>query len=87
MNNPVEKTPAGATMVTGPGIKLYRFLARKQALALELKGMRRHGRSAYSICREVYGFKGTKQRVFDQMEELTTKITPDNIDELIKTER
>jgi hypothetical protein len=49
--------------------------------------MKRHGRSAYSICREVYGFRGNKQRVFDQMEELATQINPDNIDELIKTER
>lgn len=83
----IEKTSTGAIMVTGSGIKLYRFLARKQALALEMKGMKKRGESAYSICKKVYGFKGTKRQVFNQMEELTAKITPDNIDELIKTER
>jgi uncharacterized protein (DUF2141 family) len=88
MAKPIEKTSTGAIMVTGPGIKLYRFLVRKQALALEIKGIKMtRGRTAYSICKEVYGFKGSRQRVFDQMEELAAKINPDNIDELIKTSR
>lgn len=88
MSKPVEKTPTGAIMVTGSGIKLYRFLARKQALGLELKGMKRsRGRTAYSICKEVYGFRGSKQRVYDQMEELATQINPENIDKLITTNR
>lgn len=73
--------------MTGSGIKLFRFLARKQALALEIKGMRRSGRPVYPICKEIYGLKGSKQRVFDQMEEMAAKINPDNIDEIITTER
>lgn len=71
-------------MVTGPGIKLFRFLTRKEALKLEIKGIKMtRGKSAYSACKKVYGLKGNKQRVFDQMEELAEKINPENIDELL----
>lgn len=73
----------GSIMVTGPGIRLFQLLARKGALELEMKGMRRRGRSAYSICKEVYGLKGSRQKVLDQLNEMVEKINPDNIDEVI----
>lgn len=43
--------------------------ARKGALGLELKGLRRsgHRRTAYSICKSEYGLKGSRQSVYDQM--------------------
>jgi len=56
------------TMIDTPeGIAFFQLAARKGALGLELKGLKRHGRSAYSICKEVYGLKGNKQKVYDQM--------------------
>lgn len=55
---------------TGKGIDFFQLAVRKAALGLELKGMKRHGRSAYSICKEVYGLRGTRQSVYDQMTEL-----------------
>lgn len=85
MSGKAQRNPS--LMVTGSGIKLYRFLARKQALALELKGMRRRGRTAYSIIKEVYGLKGTRQSVLDQMEEMAAKINQDNVDEIIPTNK
>ena len=42
------------------------LLALRQALRLEIKGMYRHGRSAYAMIKERFGFTGSKQRVFDQ---------------------
>jgi len=35
---------------------------------LEIAGMKRRGRSAYSIIKEEFGFKGNKQRVLKQLE-------------------
>lgn len=77
-----------ATVITGSGIKLYKFLARKEALRLETKGMKRsRGPTAYSICKQVYGLKGTRQRVLEQMDEMATRINPQTIDKILKTEK
>jgi hypothetical protein len=62
-------TEGTATIVTKSGIADARVLALKGALSLELKGMKRRGRSAYSIVKEEFGFKGNRQRVYDQLKE------------------
>ena len=49
-------------------IEMFRLLALRGALKLELVGMCRRGPSAYSIIKSQYGFKGSKQRVLDQFE-------------------
>lgn len=54
-------------------IEMFQFLARRSALGLEIKGLKRRGQSAYAICKQVYGLKGTKQSVFDQMTEIKNK--------------
>lgn len=65
----------GTVMITiGPyetksGIADARVLALKGALSLELKGMKRRGRSAYSIVKEEFGFRGNRQKVYDQLKE------------------
>ena len=51
-------------------IDLYSILAKRSALALELRGMKRRGRSAYSLIKEEFGLKGNKQKVFDQLGEI-----------------
>jgi hypothetical protein len=59
------------TMLTGPeGFAYMQLIARKGALSLELKGLRRRGRSAYSICKSEYGLRGSRESVLRQMEAL-----------------
>lgn len=62
---------------TPEGIAFFQLLARRGALQLEIKGIKRRGRSAYSICKEVYGLRGTRQAVLAKMNALVeeTKAT------------
>lgn len=47
-------------------IALWRLLTLKQALILEIKGMKRsRGPTAYSILKKEYGYKGSRQAVLD----------------------
>ena len=39
---------------------------QKQALKLEMYGMKTRGRSAYALIKEIYNLKGSKQRVYEQ---------------------
>ena len=55
---------------TPESIAFFQLAARKNALAMELRGMKRHGRSAYSICKSEYGLRGNRESVFRQMCEL-----------------
>lgn len=47
-------------------IELYRMEVQKQALKLEMYGMKTRGRSAYALIKEIYNLKGSKQRVYEQ---------------------
>jgi len=49
-------------------IRNYRTLALKSALSLEVKGMKRRGRSAYAMVKDEFGFRGNKQKVLDQLQ-------------------
>ena len=51
-------------------IEYFRMLSRKGALQLELVGMKRRGRSAYSIIKEEYNLKGSREKVLEQFCEL-----------------
>lgn len=55
------------------GVAFFQLAARKSALKLELQGMKRRGQSAYSICKQVYGLKGSRESVLAQMEKLVEK--------------
>ncbi len=60
--------------ITNPNhIQLYQMVVQKQALKLEIYGMKTRGRSAYVLIKEMYGLKGSKQRVLEQF----TKIIED----------
>jgi uncharacterized protein (DUF2141 family) len=64
----VENT-VGGVMITGDDIGRYRLVVLKSALKLEIKGIRMHrGRTAYSVIKKEFGFKGDRQRVLDQFE-------------------
>lgn len=54
-------------------IEHFRLLTLRQMLRLELLGMKRSGRSAYSIIKVELGLKGNKQSVFDQLSEMLGK--------------
>lgn len=58
---------------TPDGIAFVQLCARKGALKLEIAGMTRRGRSAYSICKSEYGLKGSRQSVLMQMEAMVEK--------------
>ena len=50
-------------------IALAQLAARKGALKLEISGLKMsRGISVYAICKKVYGLKGSKQKVLEQME-------------------
>ena len=55
-------------------IDLYSIMTKRSALVMEMKGMKRRGRSAYSIIKEEFGLKGSKQRVFEQLTEIIEAI-------------
>jgi len=58
---------------TREGIAFAQLAARRGALRLEIAGMRRRGRSAYSICKAEYGLKGSRESVLEQMTALVEK--------------
>ena len=62
-------------VITNPNhIELYQMMVQKQALKLEIYGMKlSRGRTVYSLIKEMYGLKGSKQRVLEQF----TKIIED----------
>tara|TARA_B100000700_G_scaffold326813_1_gene439514 strand:- start:6534 stop:6749 length:216 start_codon:yes stop_codon:yes gene_type:complete len=56
-------------------IALFRLKSLRGALKLEILGMKRNGRSVYSIVKEEFGFKGNKQKVLKQLELKIEEIT------------
>ena len=50
-----------------------RLLTLRQALKLEIKGMKRTGRSAYAILKDE-GFTGTRQQVLDQLDQIRDQL-------------
>jgi len=55
------------TMLTGNQIEFARLLTLRKMLKLEMYGMTRRGRSAYSILKKELGLTGNKQRVYDRV--------------------
>ena len=54
---------------TPEGIAAFRILALKGKLKLECKGIRMsRGRTAYSVVKQEFGFKGSREKVLAQLE-------------------
>lgn len=51
------------TTLTGKQIPVAHLLALRQMLILEMKGMKRRGRTAYAILKSDYGLKGSRETV------------------------
>lgn len=59
---------AGGIVVTGPeSINLFRLLAWKGALKLEIGGMTHSRGSVYATIKKELGFKGTRESVLKQL--------------------
>ena len=68
-----------AIVITGTEkIAGARLITLKHMLHLEMKGMKRRGRSAYSIIKSELGFRGNRQKVYDQLEEYINEELFDN---------
>lgn len=65
------------TADTPTQIALFRLLSLRGALKLETLGMKRRGQSVYSILKQEYGFKGSKQSVLTQLEQKIKEIKND----------
>jgi hypothetical protein len=62
------------TALTNPlDIQNFRILTLRQALKLEIKGIKRRGRSAYAILKEM-GYTGTRQQVLEQLNEFRDEL-------------
>lgn len=57
------------TVIRGGQVQYAQALVLAKALKLEIRGMRRRGRSAYSIVKEKFGLKGSRERVLEQLEQ------------------
>ena len=69
-------------IIEGEDIYKARILRLRGMLKLEMKGMTRRGQSAYSIIKEEFGFKGTRQKVLDQLTEyINENILPPRLEE------
>lgn len=61
----------GITLDKPEQIEAYRLLVLKNALKLEIKGMRMtRGRTAYAVIKSEFGLKGNKVKVLAQFEQL-----------------
>ena len=54
-------------LITPNDISLFRLLILRSALKLEVLGMSRRGRSAYTIVKSELGFRGSKAKVLEQL--------------------
>ena len=64
-----------STVITGDDTILFSIIALESALRLEVKGMKMsNGRSAYSIVKDRYGLKGSKQRVLEQFNQIVNEL-------------
>jgi hypothetical protein len=62
-------------VITKPDdIAMFRLLALRSGLKLEIRGLRRSGRSCYAIIKKEFGLKGTKQEVLEQFDEMLAPI-------------
>lgn len=66
----------GFILDTPEQIQMGRLITLKHALRLEIAGLRKsRGPSAYSIVKKELGFKGSREKVYDQLKEYIDKQT------------
>lgn len=74
----MNSTNDGMIVMDTPDKLAFAHLAAlKGALKLEMVGLRRRGRSAYSIAKQTYGLKGDRAKVLTQLQALVEKALAD----------
>ena len=58
------------TITGSENINLYRLITLKHALKLETLGMKKRGKSAYAVVKKELNLKGSKQKVYEQLENI-----------------
>ena len=53
----------------------FRLLALRSGLRLEIKGLRRSGRSFYAIIKKEFDLKGNRESVLEQFDEMLGALT------------
>ena len=66
-------------MLTNPkDIEIFRLMTLRKGLYIEIKGMKKRGKSSYQIIKDEFDFKGNKINVYnkftDYINEFMTKI-------------
>lgn len=78
-----DKGSTMSTRLTEHGITMFSLLSIKGRFQLEMKGIRGRGQTMYSLVKEHYGFKGTRQKVYEQfcqyVEQESAKIKAEDI--------
>jgi len=64
----IEQLPSGGMVITGEHIELYRLLSLRGRLQLEIKGIR-FSQSTSAALKKLYGWKGNKEKILEQLEE------------------
>ena len=78
----IEKSANGGITITGKDIDLYRMLAQKHALSLEIKGLKLSRGSIYAMIKKEYNLKGSKVRVYEQFCTLIDRKTRQKAEQL-----
>lgn len=76
VNKGIEASECGGTMITGAGIDFYKLLTIRQALQLQMVGMRMSSRlpQGTTLARRHLGLKGNKESLLRQVQELIDRI-------------
>lgn len=62
------------TVFTGPDVQVFALLTLRSALGLEVKGISlSRGMSAYRTVKSRWGFRGSKQKVYDDFTKALTE--------------
>ena len=85
VNKGIEASGSGGTMITGAGIDFYKLLTIRQALQLQMVGMRMSSRlpQGTTLARRHLGLKGNKESLLRQVQELIDRIM-DEADPIIR---
>ena len=76
VNAGIETSECGGTMITGDGIEFYKLLTIRQALRLQMIGMKLSSRlpAGTTLARRHLGLRGNKESLLAQVEEMIARI-------------
>ena len=69
-------------MINNPkGIELFRLLTLRKGLYLEIKGMKKRGKSSYQIIKDEFELKGNKINVYNKFTDYINQLQTKSSDE------